>query len=189
MSDQSVPNTPGDDVVSGDESKVNSADGAPQEEKMGDEAEVVVEEVAVVVDGPEAVTSVDPADGPVAPPPPVPPVLEKTGEPIPENDRLMAALAYLLWFVGPAIILLSPNLAAQRFQRYHAIQGLGLAVVLAADTLVTVVLGMVLCCVWVLLLIPLCATVYCAVLAYEGKYFEIPILTNVMVSEGWLEQE
>ena len=185
MSDVSVSHEPVGDVPIGDESNVSS----PAEEMV---EERIVDAVMGPTDEPDAFAA-EPQDvvpdwstAEAVPPPVTPPSAQP--EEMAENDRLMAALAYLLWFIGPAIILLSPNLASRRYQRYHAVQGLGLAVVLAAATLVIVVMGMVMCCVWVLLLIPLGATVYCTILAYEGKYFKVPVLTNLMVSEGWLEQ-
>ena len=188
MSDQSVPYTPDGDMSVDAELEANSPSGALQDEQKEITAVEGTEEIIAAIEEPQGAASGETPTGSVSSPPPVPPAAATAGESLADNDRLMAALAYFLWFIGPAIILLSPDMAARRFQRYHAIQGLGLAVALAVATLVIVVLGMVLCCVWVLLLVPLGATVYCTILAYEGKYFRIPVLTNLMVSEGWLEQ-
>ena len=46
-----------------------------------------------------------------------------------ENDKLMAALAYFLTPIVPAIILLVDTMKVRPFQRYHAIQALGFFVV------------------------------------------------------------
>lgn len=106
---------------------------------------------------------------------------------ITDNDRLMAALAYFLWFLGSAIILLSPDMKERPYLRYHAVQALGSSIVLAVASVILMVLGVVVCCLWILLLVPFGASVYLAYLAYQGKYFTIPVLTNVMKSEGWLK--
>ncbi len=109
-----------------------------------------------------------------------------------DNDRIMAALAYFLWFIGPAIILLSKDMKDQAYMRYHAIQGLGLAVVALAYSVVAIVVAVVMsivglcCCFWVLVVPGPAATIYYAYRAYQGEYFTIPILTNIMVNEGWL---
>lgn len=120
------------------------------------------------------------------PPPSSPPPVKPVGD-IDDNARLMAALAYFLWFIGPAIILLSPSLNVRPHLRYHAVQALGLNVVLAITSFVLLVMAFVFCCIGVLLLIPLAITVYYTVMAYQAKDFRIPIVTNVMIAEGWLK--
>ena len=119
--------------------------------------------------------------------PPNSPVPTQSTE-ITGNDRLMAALAYLLWFLGSAIILLSASMKDRPYLRYHAIQALGLSVALTLATFILFVSGVVLCLCWVLMLLPLGVTVYYAYMGYQGAYFKIPIITNLMMSEGWLKQ-
>lgn len=131
----------------------------------------------------------DDAKAKVTPPPPSSPPPAKPAGGIEDNDRVMAALAYFLWFIGSAIILLSPSLNAKPYLRYHAIQALGLNVILAIASFVLLVLAFVFCCIGVLLLIPLAITVYYTVQAYQAKDFRIPIVTNVMTGEGWLKQD
>ncbi len=140
-----------------------------------------------VTDAP-AEKKADDAKAKVTPPPSSPPPVKPTGS-IDDNDRVMAALAYFLWFIGSAIILLSPSLNAKPYLRYHAIQALGLNVILAIASFVLLVLAFVFCCIGVLLLIPLAITVYYTVMAYQAKDFRIPIVTNVMIGEGWLKQD
>ena len=122
------------------------------------------------------------------PPPPVLPSAKPGDQDIDDNDRLMAALAYLLWFLGSAIILLSPDMRARPYLRYHAVQALGLCTVLTVGSFVVLVMSFVFCCIGVLLLIPLAITLYYAYEAYQAKYFRIPVIANIMVSEGWLER-
>jgi uncharacterized membrane protein len=141
---------------------------------------------------------------PVAPPPPV----EKpgfTGGPYPppgptapkvagleDNDRIMAALAYLLWFVGSAIILLSKDMKDRAYLRYHGIQGLGLSTVVTVYSVIAFFIALVgtivgiCCCFWVLVVPGPALSIYYAYRAYQGEYFKIPIVTNIMINEGWL---
>jgi uncharacterized membrane protein len=123
---------------------------------------------------------------PSVPPPPRPRPARVRGEDIDDNDRVMAALAYFLWFLGPAIILLSSDMKARPYLRYHAIQALGLNTVLAVVSFVLVVMAFIFCCIGVLLLIPFGVTIYYTIMAYQATYFKIPILTNIMIGEGWL---
>lgn len=116
------------------------------------------------------------------------------------DDRVMAALAYatqlLLPFIVPIIILISETSKRRPFQRYHAIQsiavavviyGLELALVMAASVSVaSVILWLCLCflipAMIVLWLLPL----YYAILAYNGKRFRIPGLTQFLQDQRWL---
>jgi uncharacterized membrane protein len=119
--------------------------------------------------------------------PPNSPVPTQSTE-ITDNDRLMAALAYLLWFLGSAIILLSASMKDRTYLRYHAIQALGLSVALTIATFILFIGGVVLCLCWVLMLMPLGVTLYYTYMGYQGAYFKIPIISNLMMSEGWLKQ-
>ncbi len=116
------------------------------------------------------------------------------------DDRVMAALAYatqlLIPFIVPIIILISETSKRRPFQRYHAIQsiavavviyGLELALVMAASVSVaSVILWLCLCflipAMIVLWLLPL----YYAILAYNGKRFRIPGLTQFLQDQRWL---
>jgi uncharacterized membrane protein len=100
-----------------------------------------------------------------------------------ENDKLMAALAYLLSPLAPIIILLVDTMKVRPFQRYHAVQGLGLgAIVLIISVLLSfTVVG---CCLVPILYIPVIFYTY---KAYKGTYFEIPVITQFMIQQGWLQ--
>ena len=148
-------------------------------------AEEVSESGDVASDAPS--DEVSPTEEKV-PPPPVLQGVKPQDQDIGDNDRLMAALAYLLWFLGSAIILLSADMRTRPYLRYHAMQALGLSTVLAVGSFVVLVMAFVFCCIGLLLLIPLAITLYYAYEAYQAKYFKIPVISNVMVSEGWLEQ-
>ncbi|NLE75176.1 MAG: hypothetical protein GX605_00295, partial [Chloroflexi bacterium] len=81
-----------------------------------------------------------PAEEPESPlPEPSPELPEPTPAPeaapaaergaVDENDKLMAAISYIVAVIVPIIILASESARVRPFQRYHAIQSLGLSVV------------------------------------------------------------
>lgn len=117
--------------------------------------------------------------------PPVPPVGD-----ISDNDKLMAALSYPIPLVA-IIILLVEDMKARPFQRYHAVQAL-------AANLVVWILVMLLGCILAAVTFfigGLCgigsivlwfATLYWAWEAYQGKYFEIPYVTEFCKKQNWL---
>lgn len=113
-----------------------------------------------------------------------------------DQDKLMGALAYVIVLIVPLIILLTE--AKNRvYQRYHAIQSLGLAAAIMVAELalcvVQFVIAMipvvqVLACIMPFLslgiwLVPI---VYYAYKAYQGEYFTIPMLTDFLKQQKWL---
>lgn len=119
------------------------------------------------------------------------------GPEVAPNDKTMGALSYILPFIGSAIVLLSESNKARPFQKFHAVQGLGLAVAYVIYQIVAAIVGAVLgglsggllCCVTTVLpLLPLAPMVYYAYQAYQGQVFDIPFLTDFMVQQGWLQR-
>ncbi len=117
-----------------------------------------------------------------------------------DNDRLMAALAYIsqvvIPVVIPAVMLLAEESKKRPFQKYHGIQALGFfvaaviyevlaAIVFTGLTIVTA--GCLACVLWVLFLLPVVPALYYAYQAYQGLYFKIPLLTDFLVQNKWLE--
>jgi uncharacterized membrane protein len=107
-----------------------------------------------------------------------------------ENDRIMAALSYPIPIV--AIVVLSVEEMKNRpFQKYHAVQALAAnAVLWTIIILLSCVLGTLsffigaVCATLALLLWFI--TLYWAYQAYQGLYFEIPILTQFLQGQNWL---
>lgn len=117
-----------------------------------------------------------------------------------QDDRLLAALAYgaqlVIPVLPPLILLISEASKSRPFQRYHAVQALALGLVvwglgIGLATLATIaaasVIGLLCLCfivpvMIVLWLLPL----YYALLAYGGKRFRIPGLTQFLQDQGWL---
>ncbi|MEM7533356.1 MAG: hypothetical protein AAF639_14330 [Chloroflexota bacterium] len=118
------------------------------------------------------------------------------------DDRLVALLCYVVPMLLPIIILLGESSKKRPFQRYHAVQSLGLLATIA-------VLGIaVLVGVTILQIIPfigfliaaivLCFTpivgfmvvvtfLYYGYQAYQGKRFAIPGLTSFLYDQEWLD--
>jgi uncharacterized membrane protein len=109
---------------------------------------------------------------------------------ITDNDKLMAALSYPIPLVA-LIILLVEDMKNRPFQKFHAIQALAANVVLwfiiviggcilgAVTAFIGGLCGMIPVLLWF-------ATLYWAYEAYQGKYFEIPWLTQFLKSQNWL---
>src|SRR5512144_3177931 len=103
-----------------------------------------------------------------------------------DNERLMALLAYVLSPVMSIVILLVESMKSRPYQRFHAIQSLGLGI---AIWLVVIILSVVTCgfgglcapLAWILF-------IYYGIVAYQGTgtYFDVPWLTQFMRQQKWL---
>jgi uncharacterized membrane protein len=102
----------------------------------------------------------------------------------------MAALSYPIPIVA-IIILLAEDMKARPFQKFHAVQALAANIAL---WVIIVVLGCILGAI-TFFIGGLCGlvsillwfiTLYWAYEAYQGKYFEIPWLTEFLKSQDWL---
>jgi len=112
-----------------------------------------------------------------------------------ENDRLMALLAYILGVIVPIIILVSEEMKNRPFQRYHAIQSLGLWVAsliysvvacIAYLMLTTITLGILGVCLWIIFLLPIVPVILYGIKAYQGEWVVIPVVTDFIKKQGWL---
>lgn len=109
---------------------------------------------------------------------------------ITDNDKLMAALSYPIPLVA-IIILIAEDMKERPFQKYHAVQALAVNIVLwAGIILLGCILGALsffiggLCGTIPVLL--WFVTLYWAYEAYQGKYIEIPWLTDFLKGQSWL---
>ncbi|MGB9672847.1 MAG: DUF4870 domain-containing protein [Anaerolineales bacterium] len=98
-----------------------------------------------------------------------------TGE-ITSDDKLWAALGYIFSPVIPIIMLLMEEKKARPFIKYHSIQSIAAFIVIFVLATITVGCGSVL----------ILVMFYWAYKAYQGEYFEIPLLTNFMKNQGWI---
>lgn len=100
---------------------------------------------------------------------------------ITSDDKLWAALAYVIPVIIPIIILLMEDKKNRPFIKAHNIQALvlGAANVVISGALSAVFIG--LCTgplIWFYML-------YLAYQAYQGKTVEIPVITNFVKNQGW----
>ena len=121
---------------------------------------------------------------------------------ITENDKLMAAISYPIALLA-IIILLVENMRTRAFQKYHAVQSLAVNIALwiiivfggcILSFLLTIITspiggigGAVAACLWPLLVIlGFVLLLYWAYQAYQGKYFEIPVVTQFIKNQKWV---
>jgi uncharacterized membrane protein len=112
---------------------------------------------------------------------------------ITSDDKLWAALGYPIFIIA-LIMLFVEGKKDRPFIKYHAVQALAvnvfiwlieivLGILSAALAAVTFGLGGLIGCiaplVWLVLIWP-------AVLAYQGKYFEIPVVTKFLRDQHWI---
>ncbi len=113
-----------------------------------------------------------------------------------DNDKLMAALSYVFAPLVGVIVLLVESMKSRPYQKYHALQSIGLGVaiwivLLVACICINIISAVTLglgCLLNVLLIVPFVAQLYYAYLAYaKPSYFEIPVVTQFMRQQGWLK--
>ena len=97
------------------------------------------------------------------------------------DDKLWALLAYVLTPLIPIIVLLMEDKKNRPFIRAHNAQALVVGVV---NFIIAILLS------WTLILacLPLIiwfVCIYWGIQAYNGKYVEIPVITNWVKSQGW----
>jgi uncharacterized membrane protein len=100
---------------------------------------------------------------------------------ITSDDKLWALLAYIFTPIVPIIILLIPDKKDRPFIKAHNAQALAWGVILfvVAFVLSFVIIG---ACVGLLGFI---LNIYWGIQAYQGKYINIPVITNFVKNQGW----
>lgn len=98
---------------------------------------------------------------------------EMGARPAPQSDtnKLLAALGYPIWIIALIMALTDPG-KNDPFVRYHSWQAifLGVAYLLGFIVFWIPIIG------WLLWLVVFVYIIYCAVQAYQGKYFEVPVI-------------
>ena len=95
------------------------------------------------------------------------------------DDRLFAALAYVISPIVPIIILFLEDKKDRPFIRAHNVQALvaGLVLAVLASLLAPFTCG-ISTLAWLLML-------YWAYRAYQGEFVEIPVITDFVKGQGW----
>jgi hypothetical protein len=112
------------------------------------------------------------------------------------NDRILAALGYVIWLVALVVVLLDET-KRKPLLKDHAVQGLGFAVAGFAFLMVAAIVYLCLAIVsfgilafilWPIFFVPNLVGIYFGYLAYsEDGLVEIPWLTPFMAEQGWFE--
>lgn len=117
------------------------------------------------------------------------------------DDRLVGMLSYVVPVLLPAIVLLSESSQRRPFQRYHAVQSLGLTAfltilaigvtivssILMAIPLVGFLVGIAMFCLTpIAFLAATIAFFYYGYQAYQGRRFTIPAVTSFLANQGWI---
>jgi uncharacterized membrane protein len=100
---------------------------------------------------------------------------------ITSDDKLWAALGYPIFIIA-LIMLFVEGKKDRPFIKFHAVQALACNVVIWIVGLILGITGILACLVpvvWLILIWP-------AILAYQGKYFEVPVLTKFLRGQHWI---
>lgn len=97
------------------------------------------------------------------------------------DDKLWAALAYVFTPLIPIILLLMEDKKNRPFIKAHNMQALiwGVAFYIIVGVTSAFLIGL---CIWPLGVL---AQLYWAYQAYQGKTFDIPLITNLVKGQGW----
>ena len=113
--------------------------------------------------------------------------LQMTQQPIStditSDDKIWAALGYPVFIIA-IIMLLMEDKKKRPFIKFHAVQALAINVVVwvVGIILSAITLGIGAICLPVLWL----ALIWPAVLAYQGKNFDIPVITKFLRGQHWI---
>jgi len=112
---------------------------------------------------------------------------------ITSDDKLWAALGYPIFIIA-LIMLFVESKKSRPFIKFHAVQALAFNVVVWAIEIILGILssalgaitfgiGALISCiaplVWLILIWP-------AILAYQGRYFEVPVVTKFLRDQHWV---
>jgi uncharacterized membrane protein len=99
------------------------------------------------------------------------------------DDKLWAALGYPIPLV-PIIVLLMEDKKSRPFIKFHAVQALvfNVALWILIFVISAVTLGFGAICAPLFWLV----TLWPAYESYQGKYLELPVITNFIKNQGWV---
>jgi len=97
------------------------------------------------------------------------------------DDKLWAMLSYVIPIIIPIVILLMDDKKNRPFIKAHAMQALVWEAIYLIISTVTGFIFIGLC------IGPLCwlLSIYWGVQAYQGKYVNIPVISNFVKTQGW----
>jgi len=100
---------------------------------------------------------------------------------ITSDDKLWAMLCYVIPVIVPIIVLVMEDKKNRPFIKAHAMQSLVWGLVYGVIGGVTSAIFIGLC------ILPLCwfLSIYWGVQAYQGKFVNIPVITDFTKKQGW----
>ena len=121
-----------------------------------------------------------PLEPPTEEPVVVEPVIEHSSD-ITSDDKLFVLLAYLFSPLVPVIILFLQDKKDRPFIKAHNMQALVMGVI---EILLTILVGWTIflgCIPFILWLV----MIYWGIQGFQGKYVNIPVVTNFVKGQGW----
>jgi uncharacterized protein len=108
----------------------------------------------------------------------------QTSTVITDDDKLWSLLSWIFSPLVPIIVLLLEDKKQRAFVKYNAIQALVVGVVgyTVSSILAPVFIG---CITGPLLLI---YVIYLGIQAYNGKWVNIPVITDFVANQGWIRR-
>ncbi len=114
-------------------------------------------------------------------PPMAPPMMDGRPGPASDTSKILAGIGYIVPIIALIAVLIDPY-KDEKFVKFHAVQALGLALVLIVSGIVSAVpvLG------WIISFVAWIAWVVFAILgminALQAKYYEVPVLYGFVKS-------
>ena len=101
-----------------------------------------------------------------------------------DNDRLWALLVWIIPLLA-IVVLLVESMKTRPFQKYHAVNSLVFSVVFSVVLMIisaiTFGFGSCLFILWFI-------AVYWGIKAYQGDWVVVPVLTDFIVKQGWVDE-
>jgi uncharacterized membrane protein len=104
-----------------------------------------------------------------------------TSTDVTQDDKLWALLAYIFSPIVPIILMLMEDKKNRPFIRAHSAQALAAGVIYIALGTITSAVLIGLC----ILPLGFILMIYWGVQAYQGKYVNIPVITDFVKKQGW----
>jgi uncharacterized membrane protein len=99
---------------------------------------------------------------------------------ITDDDKLWSLLSWIIWIVG-LVALLMEDKKDRPFIKYNAVMSLAMGVVL------TIIVGITSCFTFGLTVVLFIYPIYLGIQAYQGKWVEVPWLTDFVKQQGWAD--
>ena len=103
------------------------------------------------------------------------------GVEITDDDKLWSLLSWITGIIA-IVVLLMDDKKERPFIKYNAVMAL---VVVVAISVLVAILSVITCGVGAILSIAYIYPIYLGIMAYQGKWVEVPIVTDFVENQGW----